>query len=83
MIAILSLLKGNQLRLVDKMSELVIASSSSDNDPFESVSSLSDNGKTNFWTDETWKMFKSKNGVDKRLINFFRLKKNLVQKSNL
>ena len=46
MIAVLGLLKNHQARLVDKLSELVLASSSSGEDPFDSVSSLSDNGKT-------------------------------------
>lgn len=76
----LALLKGPQFRLVDKQSELVLASSSSGGDPFDSVSSLSDKGQTNFWTNETWKMqtSKNKNRVEKKLLNFFRFKKNFI-----
>ena len=53
MLGLLALLKGRrQVRLVDKLSEHVLASSSSGGDPFESVSSLSDNGKGQFWSQQ-------------------------------
>ena len=78
-----SLLKGHQSRLVDKLSELVVASSSSGADPFESVSSLSDNGVTKFWTEDTYRMIKSKNSVDKKLLNFFKFKKQQVRDQDL
>ena len=75
----LALLKGHNIRFVDKLSELVLASSSSGGDPFDSVSSLSDNGKTNFWTIAPLKM-QTKNGsrVEKKLLNFFQFKKKIV-----
>ena len=56
-----------------------MASSSSGVDPFDSVSSLSDNGVTKFWTEETWNMFISKNSVDQKLLSLFRFKKRQVQ----
>ena len=80
MIAVLGLLKNHQARLVDKLSELVLASSSSGEDPFDSVSSLSDNGKTFFWTKTTWNIIKtSEDRVDKNLLHLFLYKKQSVQ----
>ena len=65
--------------MVDKLSEPVLKSSSSDNDPFDSVSSLSDHGQTQFWTKKSWQMLRSKKKVDRKLLYIFSLKKNLVQ----
>ena len=74
----LTLLKGHNTRLVEKLSELVLASSSSGDDPFDSVVSLSDNGQTNFWTKVPLKMQKGGSRVDKKLLNFFQFKKKSV-----
>ena len=74
----LALLKGHNIRFVDKLSELVLASSSSGGDPFDSVSSLSDNGQTKFWTLAPLKMQKYGSSADKKLLNFFKFKKKIV-----
>ena len=77
-VGIISLLKSHQTRLVDKLSELVIASSNSGSDPFDSVASLSDDSKSNFWTKGTKKLLKGNDRVDQNLLHLFRFKKGLV-----
>ena len=78
MLGLLGLLKGHQTRIVDKLSELVLASSSSGGDPFDSVSSLSDDGNSQFWTKEAQMILKKNNIVEKKLLSVFRFKKTRV-----
>ena len=66
----LALLKGHQARFVDKLSELVLKDES-DWEDFDSINSLSDDGRTSFWPIVTHRMQNNKVVMDKKLLHFF------------